>query len=97
MFKQPRRWARFLIWEELCYNTKQHSSTKMTPYEATFEKSPPTLEDYSTGNSQIEAVAELQSRTDILNKLNIELAKTQKQMTLQANKHRRHEEFEVGT
>lgn len=48
----------------------------MTPYEATFEKSPPTLVDYNTGNSQIEAVAELQSRTDILNKLNIELAKT---------------------
>nr|GEV89038.1 reverse transcriptase [Tanacetum cinerariifolium] len=59
----PRTWLQYLPWAEWCYNTSWHSAIKMTPFEAVYGRSPPSLLDYIVGTSKVDVVdALLQSR-----------------------------------
>lgn len=61
----PRQWTRYLPWAEWHYNTEWHysilcgSAIRMTPFEAVFGRSPPSLVDYITGDSTMASVDEL--------------------------------------
>lgn len=41
----------YLPWAEYWYNTTYHASTKHTPFELVYGRSPPHLESYPLGNS----------------------------------------------
>ena len=51
----PKGWANWLALTKYCYNTSYHSSTKTTPFEATYGYPPPSLTDYILGSTQIQA------------------------------------------
>jgi len=64
---QPKEWIRWLPWAEWWYNTTYHFTTKMTPFEAVYERPPPILPTYTPGSSIVDQVDRvLQDRTQIL-------------------------------
>ncbi|GJZ90056.1 ty3-gypsy retrotransposon protein [Tanacetum coccineum] len=92
----PRTWLQYLPWAEWCYNTSWHSTIKMTPFEAVYGRSPPSLLDYIAGTSNVDAVdALLQSRTELISQLQSNISRAQLRMCNQANAHRTDVEFQV--
>lgn len=74
----PKQWSRFLPWAEWHYNTTWHSAIKMSPFEAVFGRSPPSLQDYLAGTSAVAAVDEwLTDRTVLLSTLKENLRRAQ--------------------
>ena len=49
--KQPRKWVEWIPWAEFSYNTSNHSSTKITPFEAVYDIPPPSLLTYVPGTA----------------------------------------------
>ncbi|KAL0544392.1 hypothetical protein IC582_019507 [Cucumis melo] len=67
--EQSHKWDQFIPWAELWYNTTFHASTKTTPFEAVYGRTPPPLlsyEDKKTTNNEVEwmlkAFADLKRR-----------------------------------
>ncbi|XP_058788145.1 uncharacterized protein LOC131662390 [Vicia villosa] len=86
---QPRKWFKFLHLAELWYNTSFHSAIGMTPFEALYGRPPPTLLDYTTGNSENVLVDKvLTDRQEILDSLKKNLTRSREKMREQANKKR---------
>ncbi|KAA8529851.1 hypothetical protein F0562_034380 [Nyssa sinensis] len=95
--KQPRKWVEWIPWAEFSYNTSNHSSTKMTPFEAVYGMPPPSLLAYVSGTARVKAVDEyLQDHDAILRELQHNLQLAQERMKCQTNQHRREVSFEVG-
>ncbi|XP_030479163.2 uncharacterized protein LOC115696402 [Cannabis sativa] len=93
----PRQWSRFLPWAEYHYNTSYHSSIEMTPFQAVYGRTPPSIPTYTRGTTSIHAVEEdLLSRDDILKQLTTNLQAARNRMKQQADKHRRDIKFSVG-
>lgn len=82
----PSKWYQFLSLAEWCYNTTIHSATRLSPFEATYGKPPPSLVSYLLGSSSVEVVdALLSSRQDLWNTLSLRLQKAQCAMKTQAD------------
>lgn len=93
----PRQWVRFLPWAEWHYNSAWHSAIRMTPYEAVFGRTPPTLQDYLRGNSTVAAVDEvLTERAELLSTLQANLKRAQARMANQVNTKRTDIQFQQG-
>lgn len=45
-FHEPHQWSHWLCWAEHWYITTWHSSTKLTPYQALYERPPPHILSY---------------------------------------------------
>lgn len=54
--KQPAEWYKFLALAEWAYNTSQHFSIGVTPYEVVYNKPPPSIPSYLLGSSRNDAV-----------------------------------------
>ncbi|MCI32814.1 Ty-3/Gypsy retrotransposon polyprotein, partial [Trifolium medium] len=94
---QPKKWGAFLHWAEWHYNTSQHSSTGFTPFEVVYGKKPPSLPNYVSGTTTIEALdATLTDRETILQVLRKKLLKAQEDMKKFADKHRIPHPFKEG-
>ena len=64
---KPKEWSKWLSLAEFWYNTNEHSSTGMSPYEAVYGTPPPKLISYVKGTTMVEAVdQELRSREVII-------------------------------
>ncbi|KAJ8759923.1 hypothetical protein K2173_010069 [Erythroxylum novogranatense] len=75
----------WLPWAELSFNSSYHSSTKISPFEAVY------------GTTKVQSVDDyLRQRSDILRNLKLNLHRAQERMTVQANRHRREVQFQVG-
>ena len=95
--RKPSSWGRFLLWAEWSYNTSVHSATRLTPFEVTFGRKPPSLPQYLTGTSTVATVDDLLSqREDMFNLLRRKLQKAQARMKEIADGHRRDHEFQVN-
>ena len=93
----PKGWANWLALAEFCYNTSYHSSTKTTPFEATYGYPPPSIIDYIPGSTQVQATEEhLQDRTEQITKIKQHLKKAQDRQKKQADKGRKDVEFKEG-
>ena len=44
--EQLRKWYKLIPWAELWYNTTFHASTKVTPFQTVYSRSPPPLLSY---------------------------------------------------
>lgn len=82
---------------EYCYNTSYHTSTKTSPFEATYSYPPPSIIDYVLGSTQIQATEHhLQDRTEQILKIKQHLAKAQERQKRHADKGRTDREYKEG-
>lgn len=94
---KPSDWGKYLSLVEWSYNTASHSATGLTPFEITFVKPPPSIPQYISGTSQLEAVDSLMStREDLFSLLKRKLRKAQLQMKTSADLHRYEVHYKVG-
>jgi hypothetical protein len=71
--------------------------TKMTPFEAVFERPPPNMVGYDAGTTTVAQVDDaLTSRDSILRALKQHLTEAQNRMKQQADQHRTEREFAEG-
>ena len=85
---QPKNWVQYLHWAEWSYNTSWHSSIKRTPFEAVYGRSPPSLQDYILGSSNVASVdAFLTDWDHIIAQLQANLKRAQLHMKTQVDLH----------
>jgi len=66
----PKNWSYWLPWDEYCYNTSWHTSTKLTSFEVVYGV-PPRLLSYIPGTTRVQVVDEvLRNKEQILSSLN---------------------------
>lgn len=69
----------------------------MTPFEAIYGRSPPSIQQFLPGEIKSEAVTqELATRDELLRQLTFNLHKAQQRMTKAANKRRRDVLYKAG-
>ncbi|KAG6649848.1 hypothetical protein CIPAW_06G001700 [Carya illinoinensis] len=56
MGDRPKDWSHWLALNEWCYNSNQHRSTKITPFEALYDYKPLGLSKYIMGTAKIDEV-----------------------------------------
>ncbi|KAL4302318.1 hypothetical protein GQ457_10G018500 [Hibiscus cannabinus] len=92
----PSKWEKFLAWAEYWYNTAFHTSAGMTPFQALYGRTPPTILSYLEGSSSNTQLAqELLDRDTMLQLLKTNLAQAQNRMKSQADQHRRELQLEL--
>nr|GFB69692.1 reverse transcriptase [Tanacetum cinerariifolium] len=78
-------------------NTNYHTSTKTTPYEAVYFRTPHIHVPYIPGDSRVKEVDRtLQAREEAIKVFKFHLKRSQDRMRNQANKHRTDRQFKVG-
>ena len=74
---KPSKWSSFLPWAEWWYNTTYQSAIKMSPFQALYRVTPPSVHTYLPGTTAVQSVdAALQDRDQLLRLLrnNVQLA-----------------------
>lgn len=95
--ENPSIWGKYLNWAEYHYNTSIHSATGLSTFQVVYGKPTPTISTYIPRTSNIEAVDTILTRRDNnLQLLKRNLMKAQKQMRMQAVRHRTDKAFEDG-
>ena len=86
--EMPSKWSEFLSYAESWYNTKFHSATKMTPFEALYGYKPINNNPLMAGDTTVEAVDyTIRTREEIATILHKNLRKAQeREMQLELNK-----------
>ena len=56
--EQPQHWSLWIPWAEFRYNTSFHSSIGTTPFEALYDKKPPTVVQHIPGKVKVEVAAQ---------------------------------------
>lgn len=95
--QKPTQWTKWLSLAEWWYNTTYHSAIKMTPYQALYGKTPPSIhyqQAEKTGNATVDEF--LKNRAHIKARLKDNLVKAQERMKFYADKKRTERIFEVG-
>lgn len=73
-----KQWYHLLAWAEWQYNTAWHFAIQMSPYEAVYGRTPPTLMDYVGTDNTVEAIHSLLSdRTRLIAALRENLSRSQ--------------------
>jgi len=92
-----RCWYKYLHPAKFWYNSSYHSAIKTTPFQALYERPPPSILDYvSDTASEPNLDTTLQKRTQILRQLKTNLALSQQRMAKTANTGRRHHVFTIS-
>ncbi|GJW08422.1 retrovirus-related pol polyprotein from transposon 297 family protein [Tanacetum coccineum] len=93
----PKKWSDWISWAEYWYNTSYHSSIKSTPFKILYGRDPPRLVRYGSQPSpSFEVDRYLEERDQVLDELKVQLSKAQQIMKINADKHRRDVQFEIG-
>ncbi|PNX93203.1 hypothetical protein L195_g016354 [Trifolium pratense] len=96
-FQNPKSWFKALDWAEYWYNTAYHNSLGMTPFQALYGRTPPTLVRYThSPTDTLDVQQQLMERDRLIATLKDNLKRAQQIMKNQADKHRRDAQFEVG-
>lgn len=94
---KPKQWAKWLPLAEWSYNTSYHTAIKMTPFEAVYGRTPPSIATYIPGSTitgQFEQ--ELLDRDALVHALKLHLSTAQNRMQVQHARHHSERTFEVG-
>jgi len=84
-----------LSWAQYWYNTTFHTSIKMSPYEAPYDRDPLELVKYELVSQDEQNLQQmLIARDQLLEQLNVNMNRAQQYMKLFVNKHRRVAELE---
>ncbi|GAU18789.1 hypothetical protein TSUD_80780 [Trifolium subterraneum] len=95
--ENPRKWFKFLHLAEYWHNSSFHSAIKMSPFEALYGRSPPTIQNFVNGSSNSSDIEQkLGERQQILTILKENLKRSRQKMAAQANKKRRDCTFTAG-
>lgn len=82
---------------EFCYNTTPHMSTKMTPFQALYGRSPPPLVRVGHNTTMVDSLEQmLRERDTVLDDLRANMIRSQRKMKKAADNKRRDEQFNVG-
>lgn len=74
----PKKWATWLPWAELCYNTAHHSVIGCSPFKAVYGRDPPSLVKYEKGGTVVQSLEDqLMERDAILDDLKAHLLRAQ--------------------
>jgi len=94
-FDNPKNWVSMLSWAQYWYNTTFHTSIKMSPYEAPYDRDPLELVKYELVSQDEQNLQQmLIARDQLLEQLNVNMNRAQQYMKLFVNKHRRVAELE---
>lgn len=94
---KPGEWQKWLPWVTYWHNTTWRSSTGFTPYEAVYNRPPPTLLQYIPKTAKVQFVENhLYDRDKIKKLLQDNLVKARDRMKMYAGKHQTKCSFEVG-
>jgi hypothetical protein len=86
----PKHWFKFLHLAEFWYNSSFHTAIQMSPFEALYGRTPPTILDYVANQTPLPQLdSALQQRQIILSNLKQNLKRTRQLMEIQANQKRR--------
>jgi hypothetical protein len=92
----PKDWLKWLSLAEWAYNSVEHTSTKLTPFEAVYGYPPPRLLPYEPGTTSVQAVEEtLKSKEFIISLIRENLEYAQSRMKMYADRHRTYREFAI--
>lgn len=94
---KPSSWPALLHWAEYWYNSSFHSTIQMSPFQALYGTSPPTISMYTPGSTAVHAMGTTLQRRDSLLRLlksNMDLARNW--MKQQSDKNRIEREFAEG-
>ncbi|PKA55413.1 hypothetical protein AXF42_Ash006615 [Apostasia shenzhenica] len=95
--ERPKEWLKWLPLSDWWYNTNYHFSLKCSPYEVLYGQKPPLHVPYLAGTALVDVVdRSLQSREDFIKLLKHHLLQAMNRMKMQADKHRKERQFEVG-
>ncbi|VFQ93503.1 unnamed protein product [Cuscuta campestris] len=95
--ERPARWAALLPWAELALNCSHHEGIGMSPFQALYGRTPPTIFATMPVNSRVASVEDmLKERAALLEDLKLHLSKMQQRMRSRANQHRREVSYSVG-
>lgn len=91
------KWVEYLSLAEYWYNTKFHSATRMTPFEALYGYPPTSNQPLLVGDLSVQAVDHVvKSREEIANLLHANISKAQNRMNYYADLKRTKQEFNCG-
>lgn len=94
---EPNHWTCYLPLAEFWYNTSFHSAIGMSPFQALYGRSPPSISTYVPGSSKVAALDEILSKsTEISKVLKFNLYRARNRMVQQANLRRCDKSFEIG-
>ena len=94
---KPRQWNKWLSWAEFWFNTSYNASSKATPFKILYGRDPPVLirgDVHPTSNPEVNQM--LEDRNQMIDVLKEQLCLAQNRMKVQADKHRREVEYQVG-
>ncbi|GJU82321.1 retrotransposable element Tf2 [Tanacetum coccineum] len=95
--ERPKEWVQWLPIAEFWYNTNNHSSINVSPYEAVYGQTPHLHNPYVAGESVVENVdRSLQARENAIGMLKFHIKRAQDRMKKYADLKRSEREFEVG-
>lgn len=78
---KPSSWSSLLHWAEWWYNTTQHSTINMTPFQALYGSAPPSVARYLPGSTAVHTVnLALRSRDHLLQSLKDHMTLAQNRM-----------------
>ncbi|XP_042972766.1 uncharacterized protein LOC122304569 [Carya illinoinensis] len=94
---RPKEWSKWIPLAEWCYNSNQHASSKVTPFQALYGYPPPKLASYTPGTTRLEEVElTLRERDQLWALLKHNLVKSQERMKRYADKNIKELQLEVG-
>ena len=78
--------VQWLPWAEYCYNTATHSSINISPFQALYGRTPPSLIQGSQGTTAVHELEEMVKERDVvLDELRVNLKRAQQRMKLYAD------------
>jgi hypothetical protein len=63
---RPRQWLRWLPWAEYIYNMAYQSSLRDTPFKVVYDRDPPSIRSYESGDTRVAAVAKTMAEREEL-------------------------------
>lgn len=94
---KPKGWAQLLPWAEYWYNTSTHASTKHSPFEIVYGRSPIHLVHFTSSETAMTFLEEqLIERDVVMDDLKAHLLSSQQRMKILEDSHRRNIQFQAG-